>query len=104
MIPRQHNHRGIGGLVRLDAVKKRHQVLVVPPVLRRSIPQRETFPERLDLHLHINLRIDVRRVYGNMPEPRPDRVDVDTSLKQNTLEVYQRRSPPCKNIMLALTA
>ena len=82
MIPRQHNHRGIGGRVRLDAVKKRHQVLVVPPVLRRSIPQRETFPERLDLHLHVNLRIDVRRVYGNMPEPRPDRVDVDTGLKQ----------------------
>src|SRR3972149_3116570 len=75
-VPMSHNQA-------LQAPKKREQVLVVLPSRGPSgVRQDRAFGERLGFGGEVDLRVHVRRVDRDVPEPRADRVDVDTGAQK----------------------
>ena len=59
-----------------------------------QIAERECFR----LHLQVDLRVDVRGVQGDMPEPRPDGIDVHAEAKQMGCRPPERQNLCVVNI------
>ena len=67
----------------LQAPEKDQKVFVVPPDGRAArVRQDGTLRERLGLGVEIDLRVHVGRIDRDMPEPRADGIDVDTSAQE----------------------
>ncbi len=60
----------------LQRPQERHDILLFTPRFLRLLTTNLTVRQGLGLHLHINLRINIRCVQRDVTKPGPDRVDV----------------------------